>query len=140
MFGIRIVLRFWVFTVIRCSECLVDMNLLTLSLNLSYVASRISPIVAFIIPSEFPHYLVFTHCVLPAPTLVSVDVIVLISFVSVVMVLWPLFGIGFFNLPLLVSKIDRWFCGLEPPILLKASLDLSHPFLLITPFMILRMI
>ena len=95
------------------------------------MVSRISPIVVFIIPSEFPHSLVFAHCVSPAHSIVSVDVVVLVYFVSVVMVLWPSFGIGRFNLPLLVSNIDRWFCGLTSPILLKALLDLSYLFLLI---------
>ena len=78
------------------------MNLLTLLLNSSSMSFRISPIVAFVIPSEFSHCLVFTHCLLPAHSLVSVDIVVLLPVVPVAMVSWPSFGIGSCNPSLLV--------------------------------------
>ena len=106
----------------------------------SSMAFRISPIVAFVIPPEFNPCLVFTHCISHAPSLVLVDVFVLISFVFVAMIIWSSLGIGLFNLQLLVSKIGRWFFKLVLLILLKALLDFGHLFLLITPFMTLHMI
>ena len=50
------------------------------------MAFRISPIVAFVIPPDVSHCLVFTHCVLPAPGLVSVDVVVPTPVIPVAMV------------------------------------------------------
>ena len=80
----------------------------------------------------------FTHCVSPAPSLVSVDVVVLVPVVPVAMVPWPSFGIGSFNSSLLVYVIDRWFCGVILSILLAASFDFSNLLLLITPIIILH--
>ena len=97
---------------------------------------RISLIVQFVIPSNFPHCLVFTHCVSPAPSLVSVGVVVLVPVVPVAMVPWSLFGIGSLKSSLLVSVIDRWFCGVIFSILLTALYDFSNFLLLITPIII----
>ena len=68
------------------------MNLLTLSFNSSSMAFRMSPIVVFVAPSDFSHCLVLTHCDSPAPSLVSVDAVVIVPVVPVAMVPWPLFG------------------------------------------------
>ena len=73
-------------TVICVSERLLNMNRLTLSLNSSSIAFRISPIVAFVISSDFSHCLVFNHCVSPAPSLVSVDGVVAAPVVPVAIV------------------------------------------------------
>ena len=109
------------------------MTLLTLVLNSSSMAFRIFLIVAFIIPPDFTQCLVLTHRVLLAPSLVPVDVIFLISFVLVVMILWPLFGIGFFDLQLLVSTLDHWFCELAPLVLLKSFVGFQPSFSLDNP-------
>ena len=114
------------------------MSLLTLSLNSSSMAFRISPIVEFFIPSDLSHCLVFTYRVLPAPSLVSVDVVVPAPVVHLAMLPWLSFGIGFFNSSLLVSAIGRWFCVVILPILLTASFDFSNLLLLITPIIILH--
>ena len=80
--------------VICGSECLLNINLPMLSLNSSYMAFCISPIVAFVLPSDLSHRLLFTHCVLPAPSLVSVDGVVPAPVVPVAMVSWMLLCIG----------------------------------------------
>ena len=51
----------------------------------------------------------FTHCVSSAPSLVLVDVVVLVPFVPVVIVPRPSFDIDFFNFSLIVSDTVRWF-------------------------------
>ena len=89
--------------VIQGSDCLLRMSLLMLSLNSSSMAFRISPIVEFVIPSDLSHCLVFTRCVLPAPGLVPVDVVVPAPVVPVAMVPWLSFGIDSFDSSLLVS-------------------------------------
>ena len=71
------------------------------------MAFRISQIVVFVTPSDFSHCLVFTHCVLPASGLVSVDFVVFVPIVPIAMVHWQVFSIGSFNASLLVSVIDR---------------------------------
>ena len=76
LFEIRIALRFLSLTVIRGPECLLNMNLLTLSLNSTSMAFRISPVIAFVIPPDLTHCLMFTQCVSPAPRLVSCDVVI----------------------------------------------------------------
>ena len=100
------------------------------------MAFRISPSVAFVTPSDYFHCFVLTHCVLPAPSLVSVDVVVSVLVVPVVMVPRPSFGIGSFNSSLLVYVIDRWVCGVILFILLTASFDVSNLLLLITTIII----
>ena len=67
-----------------------------------------------------------------------VEVCPWVPFVFAVIVPPPSFGIDFFNFSLLVSDIDRWFCGMILPILLKASFDFSNLLLLITSIMILH--
>ena len=106
LFDIQTVLHFWGSTVIRGSESLANMNLLTLLLNSSSMAFRISLIVAFVIPSDLSHCLMFTHCVSPAPRLVSFDVVVSAPVVPVAMVSWLLFAIGFFQF--LLVGVHYW--------------------------------
>ena len=77
---------FWGLAVIRGSECLLSMSLLTLLSNSSHMAFRISSIVAFVIPPDLFHCLVFTHCVLPVPMLESCDVVVPAPVIPVAMV------------------------------------------------------
>ena len=102
------------------------------------MAFRISPIVVFIVPSEFSHCLVPTHGVLPASSLVSVDVVVVVPVVPVAIVPWLLFGIGSFNSYLLVCVIGHWGFGMIFPISLTALFDFSTLLLLITPIIILH--
>ena len=97
-----------------------------------------SSIVVFVTPSDFSHCLVFTNCVSPTPSLVSVDVVVVVPVISVAMVPCPSFGISSFNSSLLVYGIDRWFCGVILSILLAASFYFSNLLLLITLIIILH--
>ena len=133
LFEIWIALYFWGWTVIHNPEYLFTMNLLTLLFNSSSMAFRMSPIVVFVAPSDFSHCLVLTHCVSPAPSLVSVGFVVCVPGVPVALVHWQLFGIGSFNSSLLVSIIDHWFCVVILPILLTSSFDFWNLLLLITP-------
>ena len=50
-----------------------------------------SPIVVFVTPSDFSQCLALTNYVFPAPSLVSVDVVVIVPVVPVAMVSWPSF-------------------------------------------------
>ena len=97
-----------------------------------------SPIVVFVTPSDFPHCLVLTHCALPVPSLVSLDVVVIVPVVPVAMVPWSLFGIGSFNSSVLVWVICRCVYGVILPISLTASFEFSNLLLLITPIIILH--
>ena len=113
------------------------MNILTLLLNSSSMAFRMSSIVVFVTPSDFSHCLVFTNCVLPTPSLVSVNVVVVVPGIPVAMVPCPSFGISSFNSSLLVYGIDRWFCGVILSVLLTALFDFSNLLLLVTPIILM---
>jgi len=74
---------------------LLSMSLLTLLLNSSSIAFRISPIVAFVIPPDLSQCLVLTHCVSPTPWLESCDVVIPAPVVPDSMVSWLSFAVLF---------------------------------------------
>ena len=81
---------------------MLSISLLTISSNSSYMAFRISQIVAFVSP-DLSDCLVFTHCVSPAPRLESFGVVVPAPVVPVAMVSLLSSAVGFFN------SFGRWF-------------------------------
>ena len=112
---------------------MLSISLLTISSNSSYMAFRISQIVAFVSP-DLSDCLVFTHCVSPAPRLESFGVVVPAPVVPVAMVPWLLFAADFFN------SSSRWFHFVILPILLTSPLVFVILLFFIAPIVILHRI